>query len=384
MINNQNLNSLVGRMFANAATRQQQQQQDAATSTNSNNNINNSVPAATNIKRNLFGINLNHDQLKQDLKEMWQEQLDRKKREWNFDFETLKPIDPKRAATTHTNNKNSNDLLSSQAQPRFEWNKIKTVNSSQHHQSNDFVLTSFNSNESSYSSDTTSSDDEDEEYDEALVMPAFYKYQRRQKMNSGFKFIQIESQTQPKREQPINGSSQTGIKHSAFSKLKQSSNSTSSYQKSNSTLHRPKAVRSAASHGKQQTSRQQNLIITFSENRKDTLRSAVGASASSTHTPTTMTKTNENKAIKRGARSAFKQPVSHTVETTPMKQQSLLDMLKQRKRKTPAIGTCSLTKQAANSVSNGSSSNQEAVSSQMITTAHSIVHNLRPRTVSFN
>jgi len=357
MMHNQNLNSIVGRMFANAANKQQSARNTESTSNNTtttNNNNNNVVPA-TSIKRNLFGISLNHDQLKQDLHEMWQEQLDRKKREWNFDFETLKPIES-----------TSSEPLAQR--PRFEWNKVKTAGSVTH-QTNDFVLTSFNSNESY--TDTTS--DEDEEYDEALAMPAFYKYQRRQKMNNGFKFIQIESQTQSKREQATS-LLQNGMKQTAFSKLKQTSSSSSQHN-TVSTIHRPRPVRSNLnSSSKHQSSqpRQQNLIITLSENRKDTLRSAVSSSSSSK-----TSRNNESKALKREAKSAFKKPVSQTVESTPMKQQSLLDMLKQRKRKTPA-NACSSNTSTKHVATN------EAIHNQMIGTASSIVHNLRPRTISFN
>lgn len=384
MMHNQNhLNSLVGRMFANATNKQQQAVAAAAvsqattrnttestsTTTFTTNNASAAAPA-TNIKRNLFGISLNHDQLKQDLHEMWQEQLDRKKRQWNFDFETLKPIESMEAS----------EPLAQRS--RFEWNKVKTAGCSVTHQSNDFVLTSFDSNES-YVCDATS--DEDEEYDEALAMPAFYKYQRRQKMNNGFKFIQIESQTQSKRQTTVGlSSAQTALKQTAFSKLKQTNNnsncgsSSSQHKSTATTLHRPRPVRSSAvnSSSKQQSSqpRQQNLIITLSENRKDTLRSAISSSSSSS---SKTSRNNELKALKRDAKSAFKKPVSsQTVESTPMKQQSLLDMLKQRKRKTP--GDCSSKTSTKQVVLN------EALQTQVIGTANSIVHNLRPRTISFN
>jgi len=289
---NQNLNSLVNRMFA-----KQESTNDSTTTTT------NQQAQTTNIKRNLFGIRLNHDQLKQDLKDMWQEQLDRKKREWNFDFETLKPVVSE---------------SDSQQQPRYEWNKVKTQQQQQIlNQSDDMMLTTFNDYESS-----------DEEDDEALAVPAFYKYQRRQKM-SQFKIIQIESN-----------------KPTAFSKLKQAKTT---------KVHKPKAVKSQLKTT-EPTTRQQNLIITFSENRKDTLRSA-----NSTQ------KVSSNKSG-----SAFKQPA--TEQATQMKQTTLLDMLKQRKRKTSNVSGCVSASKATTS----------DMSQNFLGAANSIVHNLRPRTISFN
>lgn len=321
---NQNLNSLVSRMLANA----KQQQQPATTGSTTTNN---------NIKRNLFGIHLNHDQLKQDLNEMWQDQLERKKCEWNFDFESLKPIEK-------INNNNN--------ESRYEWNQVKTTNLNQ--TNSDLVLTTFDSSE------LFSDDDHEEEDDEALAMPAFYKYQRRQKLN-GFKFIQIE--------QPTTTTTTKIVKQqqTAFSKLKQQSNTNK--LSNNRCLHKPKPVKQTTKASKQ------NLIITLSENRKDTLRSAV-ASTSSTSTKRDLT----NKSSK----SAFKQPniKSSSIESTPMKQQSLLDMLKQRKRKTPS--TSNTIAKITDSSNNSSTNNNNNIASCISGLGNSIVHNLRPRTISFN
>lgn len=319
---NQNLNSLVSRMLANA----KQQQQPATTGSTTTNN---------NIKRNLFGIHLNHDQLKQDLNEMWQDQLERKKCEWNFDFESLKPIEK-------INNNNN--------ESRYEWNQVKTTNLNQ--TNSDLVLTTFDSSE------LFSDDDHEEEDDEALAMPAFYKYQRRQKLN-GFKFIQIE--------QPTTTTKIVKQQQTAFSKLKQQSNTNK--LSNNRCLHKPKPVKQTTKASKQ------NLIITLSENRKDTLRSAV-ASTSSTSTKRDLT----NKSSK----SAFKQPniKSSSIESTPMKQQSLLDMLKQRKRKTPS--TSNTIAKITDSSNNSSTNNNNNIASCISGLGNSIVHNLRPRTISFN
>ncbi len=196
------------------------------------------------------------------------------------------------------NNNNNNN------ESRYEWNQVKTTNLNQ--TNSDLVLTTFDSSEL-FSDD----DHEEEEDDEALAMPAFYKYQRRQKLN-GFKFIQIE---QPTTTKIVKQQQQT-----AFSKLKQQSNNN---KPNNRCLHKPKPVKQTTKASKQ------NLIITLSENRKDTLRSAVASTSSSS---------SKRDLTNKSSKSAFKQPniKSSSIESTPMKQQSLLDMLKQRKRKTPS------------------------------------------------
>ena len=44
------------------------------------------------IRRNLFGIRLNQEQLSHDVNNIWRDQVERQKRNWNFDFESLKPL----------------------------------------------------------------------------------------------------------------------------------------------------------------------------------------------------------------------------------------------------------------------------------------------------
>ncbi len=176
-------------------------------------------------------------------------------------------------------------------------------------------------------------------------MPTFYKYQRRAKLNAEhnnrLKFIQLAAKS----------STATTIKKPA---VKKTLSSTSAGQKT-----RRKQTRTVT------PKLQKSLIITFSENRKDTLRSSASKSlagmfeASSnsvqariqtaTTTITTTTTTSDN------ASSAFRQP---------MKQQSLLDMLKQRKRKVTGESTGTAAKLGVDEAS--------------------VVHNLRTRTVSIN
>jgi len=67
-------------------------------------------PVVASVRRNLFGIRLNHDQLKQDLNDMWKDQIDRQNQSWGFDFQKLKPLDNK----------------DSKSSERFEWTKVQT------------------------------------------------------------------------------------------------------------------------------------------------------------------------------------------------------------------------------------------------------------------
>jgi hypothetical protein len=122
------INSLMSRMLGVDAT------SSSVNNTLTENNCNN-APA---IKRNLFGIRLNHDQLKDDLKEMWREQVERQKVKWNFDFETLKPLadttNQKKSINTNikTNQKSNNEENSKKTTTNttnsgFKWVKVKTL-----------------------------------------------------------------------------------------------------------------------------------------------------------------------------------------------------------------------------------------------------------------
>jgi hypothetical protein len=110
------------------------------------------------VKRNLFGIRLDHTQLNRDLKEMWQEQIERQKVQWNFDFEKLKPVttavvpdnpatsgSPSKATRSRTRSTSLGEKLAAELQPaalatcedpsdecvllhdkRYEWKKVNT------------------------------------------------------------------------------------------------------------------------------------------------------------------------------------------------------------------------------------------------------------------
>ena len=197
-------------------------------------NIRSSPVVLSKTRRNLFDVRLNNDSLKQDLKEMWKEQVERHNSMWNFDFEELKPC----AGTP--------------SRKRFEWTLLNTkcVETASH------AMTTFGRDEvfnSSYEAD-------EEEEDEALTMPAFYKHQRRQKMNH---------------EHLAHLSC---MRRTAFAKLNNSASVKPTRRRAKPAL---------------------SLIITFSENRKDTLRSA-----------------------------------AKTTKATTAKQQTIVGMFQQRKKKT--------------------------------------------------
>ena len=190
---------------------------------------------------------------------------------------------------------------------------------------------------------------EEEEEDDALAIPTFYKYQRRQKMNeeqNRLKYIQIAKQTTQQPQQTQN----------AFSKMSKKGSSPITAKKAVATrskVHRPNPRRSSTL----QMLQTKSLIITFSENRKDTLRSA--ATTPKSDAKKSLSALFEKTTTTLGAsieQSAFKQP---------LKQQSLLDMLKQRKRKTTV-----------------SSGKFEAIDKS--SSSFGASHNLRPRTTSTN
>ena len=125
-----NKSSIIGRMFANAQvnmgpTNLSQQQDLTLTESRS------ASPMMDKTRRNLFGIRLNHDQLAQDLKDMWQESIDRQNQNWGFDFQKLRPLEAKPAKTIASNNadkakevKRKNCEAEKVQKQRFEWTKV--------------------------------------------------------------------------------------------------------------------------------------------------------------------------------------------------------------------------------------------------------------------
>lgn len=192
------------------------------------------------IKRNLFGIRLNHDQLNRDLKEMWKEQIEKQKQQWNFDFERLKPVKMTRSSKSLSDSK------------RYDWIRVNTyfdqlIDSALHPE---FVISAFDKREIDQVYKNNMMDEEteteEEEEDEALAVPQFYKYQRRLKLISSLK--------------KENSDDKENIIKAKNGKAKKP------LTKRTGTRNRTRL-----NEGKKLT---QSLIITFSENRKDTLRSA--------------------------------------------------------------------------------------------------------------
>lgn len=295
-------------------------------------------------RRNLFGIRLNHDQLKQDLTEMWKDQIDRQNQNWGFDFEKLKPLD--RVA-----NEPNNLMKSPVRNTRFEWTKVNTRmnpyynETTKSSESVSYLQTTFDKQELNSTSESDY-ETEEEEYDDALAVPTFYKYQRREKMNqpqNRLKFIQIAPKSVEK-----------------FPSTSKQTKSTGKKQTKRTKMHRPSVRRSAL------TPVQKNLIITFSENRKDTLRSAAATATA----PATVSATKDISAMFESTVESVDNKVLKSVEMQqtsafkqPLKQQSLLDMLKQRKRKTSLVS-------------------EKAVAHEKL--REEPLHNLRPRGTSIN
>ena len=225
-----------------------------------------------NTKRNLFGIRLNHDQLNRDLKEMWKDQIERQKQQWNFDFEKLKPVNLNRSA------KSLNDLSLNDSN-RYDWIRVNTYYGPQingyspsiqsislpNHlldtslENTDFVVSAFDKSEIDYEHKLYKSESqiddvhletetEEEEEDEALAVPQFYKYQRRLKLIK-----------EKKENKEVKESKKVAKLPSKVTKPRRI------------LTRRTRRNSTGSNEGKKLT---QSLIITFSENRKETLRSA--------------------------------------------------------------------------------------------------------------
>lgn len=269
------INTLVSRMLSNPSNERSESSNSSTerpvTSTPAKQGQTNTSGVNPNLKRNLFGVKLNHDQLKTDLNQMWKEQTEIQKIKWNFDFENLKPV----------NNNNNNELdENNKPSIRYEWKKINFSTSTPQSSSlSDFTLAALTRDEINVLEDEPSEQ-----------VPQFYKYQRRFKLVEDKNRInQLNQLTSTPTKEPLD----IKEKNPLIEKLI-----------------KPKAVK------KSSNKLLVDQIITFSENRKDTLRSASTSSA-----------TQQVKKLESTS-SAFKSKSSDN-----MKQQSLLDMFKQRKRR---------------------------------------------------
>lgn len=424
---NKRLNSLLTRMLSSDAQAQTSssscEPQDTTPKMLSSNN------SGASTKRNLFGIRLNHDQLKQDLTEMWKEQCEMQKCKWNFDFETLKPVNATK--TGQANATNAQNTENNANTRRYEWHRVnlnyKTgldAKSSGEMQSSAFSKDELgyyarprrNMFENSFgfsdNDDNEEDEEEEEEEDLALAIPQFYKYQRRLKLNdenNRIKYMKLKisqtcdstmtpakqqqlqkhKQQRPRQKQtkkseqrhsplfdsvssfqPIFQIKTTNVAQAADSKKatrsgnkrQQTAKTTTATTKMSESaaaaaaqVVRPKAIRTKrnrVSKTSQQfhtplklTTQNLNLIITFSENRKDTLRSATTTTITNPDLLNTKLDVSESSAFQPVSSSSstttatantFNTPLQHSTASRPfdnLKQQTLLDLFKQRKRR---------------------------------------------------
>ena len=222
----------------------------------------NSPVVLSNTRRNLFGIRLNHEQLIHDVTNTWKAHTELQKRQWNFDFDQLKPLGEENLETIN----NSSPIRQIK---RFQWSPIRSQNICDlNHQG------------------TLNFDDSDEESDDALVIPQFYQQQRVKKM-------QKELSQEARLKQ---------VRLNTIAKLQGKPSGETLNVQNEKSLKRSKATKKTVN-----MKLTPDVIITFSENRKDTLRSAL--------------------AKKSKAKSPVK---SSSVDT--MKQPKISNLLKQRKR----------------------------------------------------
>jgi hypothetical protein len=207
-------------------------------------------------------------------------------------------------------------------------------------------------------------DEEEEEEDEALAIPQFYKYQRKLKLNENQHIKRLNEEKKKKLSEEMNNllmnkqklqqkvsAQQTANKKNVktakptatrkttkvtlnkINKITQTqqppsnsihTNQTAEQSCTTALIRKPKPVKRMNQTSLILSPSTQNLIITFSENRKDTLRSAV-----------------QNHNLARSSNSAFETAktqdsqiaTSSTASNDNMKQQTLLDLFKQRKKR---------------------------------------------------
>lgn len=200
----------------------------------------NSPVVLSNTRRNLFGIRLNQDQLKTDLNVIWKEQVERQARRWNFDFESLRPLDSEGSVLMHSS--------PIRMMKRFEWSEVRSLPRQQQQKQQ----------KQRYGQPVKYAmyESEDEEFDQELAVPAFYQHQRVRKMHQ-----EEKSQAQRLKQ----------VRLDTIAKCQ--SEKTQANVGAKKAKASPKKVTKKTRAQKTATATP-GLIITFSENRKDTLRSA--------------------------------------------------------------------------------------------------------------
>jgi hypothetical protein len=299
-------------------------------------NLGKELNAPISIKRNLFGMQLDHDQLKNDLNSMWKDQIEMKKQRWNFDFEKMKPLESK-----NNNEMKWNKITVNYAHLEKEYDMTEAAISATETTNAHFrpIVHSKSSDEISIYRETTSTPNEENNAncENESTVPHFYQFQRRYKLNENknrMNLINTNTAVPVKATKNITinkPSPSTGLRPCTLqTTLTGGFNDENAKNivkpvttKANTTARKPRALK----RSNQLDSK--SRIITFSENRKDTLRSATTHGAPATASTSNTTVSKQVNVVTPSARSAFTS--SAATSTANMKQQSLLDMFKQRK-----------------------------------------------------
>lgn len=338
------------------------------------------------VKRNLFG-RLNHDLLKSDLNEMWKETKERQKMRWNFDFDTLRPLNA--SNTSHSNQIQAN------TQTRYEWSFVDTNDDAQKvpefyktnhlnyksrhtmsskrlspRSANKFSLSASGNSIRNYalhfascmqkptsasgSSDIVSNLLFKNDMVDSVVQKSPNKMMKLSKlMNSDDDSDECESEVGSGDEKvaPVGVVEVATVPENSVPAIFTMTlrQTTLTKKKAPTTNTASRSPRSKSVPGLP------SLIITHSENRKDTLRSAKNSSGTGCQQQ------------RQSRRNSQRTKTTSSVSVDDLKQQSLLDMLKQRKRRNvdQQVACDKAAASLPNSVHNCSNSNMKRVVNQL-------------------
>lgn len=312
------------------------------------------------VKRNLFGC-LNHDLLKSDLNDMWKETKERQKMRWNFDFDQLRPM----------SNKSTCEPMHQSNPTRYEWSFVESNDSQK---VPDFYKTTHvgyktsrasgqnkrlsprSANKFSLSASGNSIRNYALHFASAMGQESGRNLHHYQVSNLLFanEAIATAAASVPKSDEVPMGAK---LSPSKIRKLSKPMNSDDDDEEEfygddefddekgvevdaaskpatiftmalRQTTLTKKKVPATPSKPRSKSVGVPSLIITHSENRKDTLRSA-GKSATTVQRESRKARTKTESMLGCGE-----------VKTAAFKQQSLLDMLKQRKRRNTDLVSC--------------------------------------------
>jgi len=280
------------------------------------------------IKRNLFGCRLDREQLQSDLQQMFAEQRRVKSAQWSFDFETLRPIQGGRVSWRKV--KVSNNMSDEKENPTPNPTIAKQEETKTKPEEKKFNIYSSTEISVLIGSDEDYDEEEEEEEDEALAVPEFYKRQRRLKLVEVDKNrLNVLNNAAPITNNPAAKTSTNVTKVETQSKPKAVTAVTA-------TPVKPKVSRASR---KVAHFEQLGNILTYSENRKDTLRSASASTNRQTTTTTRTLKQSLNSAfVSQSAKKAPSKPRNSRNQPNSddkMRQQTLhdLNVFKQRKKR---------------------------------------------------